>query len=207
MNTQSFWSKISKDGQVQSHCPDIGKCWVWLGAVDRRGRGYFGAIINGHRERLASRVAYRLLCGDIRSGLCVLHRCDNPNCVRPEHLWLGTQLDNITDRDKKGRQVSPTGNEHGLRSQPWLAARGEHHGSKTHPERLARGDRHGSKTHPECLRRGENHPNAKLNPRTVIRMKAMRQHEKLSYGRIGAIFSVTKHTARKAICGMSWIPA
>ncbi len=53
----------------------------------------------------AHRMAYELYVGPIPDGMCVLHRCDNPGCVNPEHLWLGTQLENVIDRDKKNRHV------------------------------------------------------------------------------------------------------
>lgn len=87
-----FWRLVQKlDG-----------CWRWLGARERHGLTY------GYRGRprvWAHRYSWELHNGPIPSGLFVLHRCDNPPCVNPEHLFLGTLADNNRDRDQKGRQA------------------------------------------------------------------------------------------------------
>lgn len=78
------------------------RCWPWLGYRERGyGRVSFGGVL-----RRAHQVAYELCFGPIPKGLCVLHTCDNPACVRPDHLFLGTQLDNIADRTRKGRSAT-----------------------------------------------------------------------------------------------------
>jgi hypothetical protein len=79
-------------------------CWVFTG--HRTVDGY-GRIRHNGRESNAHRVAYELARGPIPAGLVVCHRCDNPPCVNPAHLWLGTQADNIADMDAKGRRVAP----------------------------------------------------------------------------------------------------
>lgn len=77
-------------------------CWIWK--ASRRGHnGYGGFRVNKNSIRLAHNVSYELYIGPIPEGLKVLHTCDNPLCVNPSHLFLGTQLDNIKDRDVKGR--------------------------------------------------------------------------------------------------------
>lgn len=86
-----FWRKVDKTGD----------CWLWLGCLDRRGYGQFG--ITRSDTTGAHRFAYRQVNGDIPAGLHVLHRCDNPRCVNPAHLWLGTNADNVRDRCAKGR--------------------------------------------------------------------------------------------------------
>src|SRR5438034_5336909 len=81
-------------------------CWLWTGSIRPDGRGWttFG------RERgiiLAHRLAWELTNGPIPDGIAVCHHCDNPRCVRPDHLFLGTQRDNLRDMRKKGRGAIP----------------------------------------------------------------------------------------------------
>lgn len=75
-------------------------CWEWMGPPDVFG---YGNIKVDGRNAKAHRVAYELLVGPIPDGLILRHRCDNPSCVRPSHLEPGTQVDNIKDRDERGR--------------------------------------------------------------------------------------------------------
>ena len=95
MEYERFWSKVDRSGG-----PDA--CWPWTTA---------GRVIDGEygkfRLRGAHRVSWELANGPIPDGLCVLHRCDNPPCVRPDHLWIGTKKDNIRDAMSKGRNVPP----------------------------------------------------------------------------------------------------
>jgi len=78
-------------------------CWEWTGATDTRG---YGSLTLQKKRRQAHRVSYEFYVGAIPSGMKVLHRCDNPGCVRPGHLWVGTQKDNIQDAMRKGRMSS-----------------------------------------------------------------------------------------------------
>lgn len=91
---QRFWFKVD----IQ----DGGRCWEWLGHRNRWGYGAFW--LNGKHLR-AHRFVYELIHGPIPDGLVVMHSCDNPACVRPDHLSLGTHRDNWLDSKKKGRQV------------------------------------------------------------------------------------------------------
>lgn len=111
--SERFWPKVLK-GQGKA-------CWEWQGA---RQHGYGIMMISttcrprGSKLRHAHRVVWELECGPIPSGMFVLHRCDNPACVRPSHLFLGTQRDNMRDMRKKGRGASVEktrhlGEEHG----------------------------------------------------------------------------------------------
>lgn len=79
-----------------------GECWLWTGLRNQYGYGI--ATYQKHRM-VASRVAYELTHGPIPPGLHVLHRCDNPPCCRPSHLFLGTATDNTNDRVAKGRSA------------------------------------------------------------------------------------------------------
>lgn len=74
-------------------------CWEWLGRPDRRG---YGEFTTGGKKVRAHRFSYHLFVGD-PGALFVLHRCDNPLCVRPDHLFLGTHADNMADMRAKGR--------------------------------------------------------------------------------------------------------
>lgn len=79
--------------------PDSG-CWMWLGSD--QGKGY-GNVGHEGRTQRAHRVSYKLFVGPIPDGLHVLHKCDVRLCVNPDHLFLGTNADNVRDMVEKGR--------------------------------------------------------------------------------------------------------
>lgn len=80
-------------------------CLLWTGRRDEKGYGRIG--YQGRSNQRAHRVAWQMRNGPIPAGLCVLHRCDTPACVNVDHLFLGTQVENIADRHAKGRTVNP----------------------------------------------------------------------------------------------------
>jgi len=85
-------------------------CWEWKGTINKvHGYGYI--MINRKMYR-AHRLAYELFVGPIPEGLCVCHHCDNKACVNPNHLFIGTNQDNVDDKVQKGRQYKPKGEEH-----------------------------------------------------------------------------------------------
>src|SRR5690348_7112088 len=92
-----FWSKVEKtDG-----------CWIWRGTMNGVGYGVFwlpmGKPRNANSRVYAHRLSYEMHEGKIPDGMFICHRCDNPACVNPDHLFLGTQSDNMTDCSRKGR--------------------------------------------------------------------------------------------------------
>lgn len=106
---QRFWAKVDKSSE----------CWVWTAGRQHFGHGKFRP--NGSAPHvLAHRFSYELAYGPIPDGLFVLHKCDNPPCVRPDHLFLGTQDDNMKDKVRKGRQAK--GPENGRSKLTWEQA-------------------------------------------------------------------------------------
>jgi len=122
--TSAFWDYVEKsDG-----------CWEWSGAKDRDG---YGKLISGYRDVRAHRLSWELHFGAIPSGLLVCHHCDNPSCVRPDHLFLGDAQANSDDMVLKGRSAS--GDKNPMRLYPELVKRGDENPSRRYPERLCRG--------------------------------------------------------------------
>lgn len=92
---ERFWSKVLVGG--------AGECWLWLACRNKNGYGLFRYKGDPpHNIGRAHVAAWRIVNGDT-GGLHVLHRCDNPPCCNPEHLFLGTQQENIEDMHRKGR--------------------------------------------------------------------------------------------------------
>jgi hypothetical protein len=96
-----FWSRVNKNGPIH---PELKTpCWLWTGSLKRRyGRFWVqGGDIRAHR------YSYILHKGPIPEDLFVCHSCDVPICVNPDHLWLGTALQNNQDMHAKGRNADP----------------------------------------------------------------------------------------------------
>ena len=101
---------IPHEERIRSRSVEDAKtgCWIWQGAVrsveSPYGRLTIGSRSDGSRRTIgAHQLSYMTFKGPIDGGLCVCHRCDNPRCVNPDHLFLGTKKDNADDRDEKGR--------------------------------------------------------------------------------------------------------
>lgn len=135
---------------------DIGECWLWNGTPGKRIRGEPGYGLFKARRRMfrAPRIAFYLGRNTDPGQMLVCHSCDNPPCVNPTHLFLGTNRDNQIDARDKGKLNPPSG---------------DHHYSRTHPEKVAREERHSTKTKPEAFlrHRGETHEAAKLTENMV----------------------------------------
>lgn len=102
--------KLTEEGRArfESHFTKGDDCWLWHGCRHSQGYGVMG--VGGTIDK-AHRIAYRLYVGPIPPGMCVCHTCDNPPCVNPAHLFLGTCADNQRDMIAKGRAVHPAGEQ------------------------------------------------------------------------------------------------
>jgi hypothetical protein len=100
-----FWAKVDKTS--------VGGCWSWTGGTNGVGYGALGIRLGPDQwEKVsAHRFSWSLAHGEIEPGVFVCHRCDNPRCVNPAHLFLGTHADNMRDRMERGRQAR--GERHG----------------------------------------------------------------------------------------------
>ena len=94
-----FWGNVDKE---RSNIFYNGtRCWEWVAGCTSTGYGQF---LIQRKKYKPHRISYTLAFGGIPEGLFVLHHCDNPLCLNPSHLFLGTQKDNMNDKVSKGRQ-------------------------------------------------------------------------------------------------------
>jgi hypothetical protein len=104
-----FWKKVTVRNSDE--------CWEWSGycikpKVSRLSYGVYRCL---GKQQKAHRLAYKLTYGNIPADMCVCHKCDNPKCCNPSHLFLGTIADNNRDRDNKGRGVVICGKREGVK--------------------------------------------------------------------------------------------
>lgn len=165
-------------------------CWEWAAAVDNYGYGKLATVSRTIRQ--AHRVGYELNVGPIPPGMLVCHRCDNPKCVAPHHLFLGTHRDNSRDMVRKGRQAQ--------QRDPGLIAVGARNGARSKPNRVARGDRHGSRTMPGRVRRGEQHG------MSVATEALVRQARSGGYTvlQAAALLGIGRRAAHMVLSGKTW---
>jgi hypothetical protein len=158
---ERFWAKVNKtDG-----------CWLWTGAVMSKG---YGTLRMGKTTQLAHRVSWSVHRGLIHDELCVLHHCDVPLCVNPQHLFLGTREDNNKDRNMKGR-----------------SATGDRNGSRKHPE---------SRPH----LRGESCGGAKLTWPLIRQVRALYATGRYSHRRLGVLMGVAHCSIGRIIRQKTW---
>jgi hypothetical protein len=152
----------------------IGKeseCWDWQGTKDKNGYGKFylaGKQVRAHRVSISIAKDVSVL------GWHVLHSCDNPSCVNPSHLFLGTNQENTQDKCRKGRHS------------------------------CGYGDKNGSRTRPERLARGERNPQAKLTSGQVIAIRRDYASRKTSQYRLSAQYGVAQSLISLIVRGKVW---
>ncbi len=205
---------ITLKEKIEKYTTKTNTCWLWSGRIVR-GYGVVWDPVK-YKEVRAHRAAWELVNGPIPKDMCICHKCDIRNCVNPDHLFLGTQNDNIQDKVSKNRQAKGAnsgaklypdrlsrGDNHYSRTRPELLARGNRHGLHLHPEKAARGEKNGSYTHPEKRVKGENHGNSILTENNV--------HEIRRLHRIGIKqiiiankFGVARRTINNIINGNVW---
>lgn len=158
-----------------------GGCWEWGGCLyDKKGGGYGGFSIGGKPFR-AHRIAWVIKNGEIKNGLQVLHKCDNPKCCRPDHLFLGTSTDNMQDCAFKKRNTMIK-----------------------HPEKASRGDAHYSRRRPEILKRGEDNWNSKITKEDVLEIRRLHSEMGFSSREIAVNYLISCRSIRDIISRITW---
>lgn len=180
-----FWEQVDKasDG-----------CWLWNGKRRANGYGIFGLC--GYPYG-AHRFAYFLINGNIPKGHIICHKCDNPPCVRPDHLYCGTHKDNSKDAWDRGRRI-PVSVSH-----PESVPSGDNHWTRKHPEKVARGENHYRKKQPSLGTKGEQVGGSKL---TTERVLEMRQLHGLGWSskKLAAHFQVSKAQVWNIVARKQW---
>lgn len=109
-----FWRKVSLSSPSERY-PGIGKCWIWEGAKTKEG---YGKFTHSGKSHGAQRMSFEIHERKLKQGEYACHKCDNPSCVRPDHIFPADQKGNLEDMTRKGRRVNF------IKLNPHLAARG-----------------------------------------------------------------------------------
>jgi hypothetical protein len=170
---------VPMEERFWSHVERAEGCWLWQGHRNTRGYGQFN--IDATHPVGAHRIAYELTYGPIPPDLHCCHHCDNPPCVRPDHLFLGTRSDNSQDMVRKGRAYA-----------------------QVYPERLKRGIEHPTNLHPEIVKRGIEHSKAKVTEDEVREIRYLRNIEQWPLKRLAAHFGISLGNVQKIATYNAW---
>lgn len=218
LELERFWSKVSLEGPL--HPVLRTRCWVWLGA-HQQGREYGVFRLRG-RVMPAGKAALILSGVVVREELLICHRCDNPPCVRPDHLFQGTDKANAEDMVLKGRSSSGTKHYRALLTeddvQTIVAAHlaGETGASlalrfgvsRSAVGAILQGTQWkcltGGQVHSRGKVRGEEHHHAKLTEDQVVALRKSWRTGKLNISQTARDLGVTRNTLRFALQGKTW---
>jgi hypothetical protein len=159
-------------------------CWEWTGCLHHSG---YGVIQFKNIQYQAHRLMYQFFVGSIPEGLLVCHKCDNPRCCNPAHLFIGTPKENSQDMVKKGRALF-----------------GDRNPSRIFPERRPRGANHWTKLKPTNILRGSENPKAKLTERNVIEIRKLRK-DGIRIKDLSTRFGVSETHIKYIIYRKSWV--
>jgi DNA-binding XRE family transcriptional regulator len=220
-----FEASIDKDGPYSEYANS--NCWNWTGTKDKN--GYGSISVGGKKGQLTHRVSWQLYRGEIPEKTagqktCVLHKCDNPSCVNPDHLFLGSQLDNIADRDNKNRHRALRGEDNGFSkldsgqveeirrlystkefSQSSLARR--FGVAQNTISGIVRGiawktDNLNYEKRDYC---GENHVGAKLTWDKVRQIRGLHSTGRYTQEYLGEMFGVSRRNISKVVAHQTWV--
>lgn len=191
---KNFFRKVSKDGPIHPHKPELGRCWEWTAGLFTGGYGSFSMF---GRMRKPHRVSWLMHKGSIPKGegfhgTCVCHSCDNRGCVNPDHLFLGTHTDNMRDMEAKGRADHPKGDRNGI---------------KKHPEVLKRGVNHYWHINAHLMPRGSSHKGSKLNEEQVRAIRIAKRDKIYGHStsrKLAEIYGVSIILIQKLAKGVGW---
>lgn len=184
------------EDRLRSKLVNDGECRVYASAADKDGYGLFQ--VHGYAMR-AHRVAWMLWRGEIPDGMFVLHRCDNPPCCNPDHLFLGTSRDNIDDMLRKGRQAK--GERHGSRIHPGCSRWKPTHKFRLHPELI---QPTAVAMRPELAARGERVAVAKLTDSKVLELRERFAAGERNCCHLAEEYGVSDTCIKRIVSGRGW---